>query len=124
MKEETPKVADPGSVVLDIGGDIGAAVVTAPPSLEGHEVEIRACNASWEGQHVAFHMRETAEGQINAAVFPHLVQGRWEIRLRSVKDSLIVPVVVVGGRVTTLALPMMLQLASPESKAARQSPWP
>ena len=105
MKEETSKFAGPGSVVLDIGEDVGAAVVTAPPSLEGHELEIRAAGASWDGRHVAFHRRETAEGLINAGVFPQLVQGRWEIRLRSAEDSLIVPVVVVGGQVTTVALP-------------------
>ena len=105
VKEESPKVAGPGSVVLDIGEDVGAAVVTAPPSLEGHELEIRAASASWDGRHVAFHMRESAEGPINAAVFPQLVQGRWEIRLRPAENSLIVPVVVVGGQVTTVALP-------------------
>ena len=104
-KERTPEVAGPGSVVLDIGEDVGAAVVTAPPSLEGQEVEIRAADAVWDGRHVAFHMRETAEGLINAAVFPRLEQGRWEIRLRSSQNSLIVPVVVVGGQVTTAHYP-------------------
>lgn len=105
MKEGTPKVAGPGSVVLDIGEDVGAAVVTADPSLEGREAEIRAAGAAWEGRHVAFHVRETADGLINAAVFPQLVQGRWEIRVRSVERSVIVPVVVVGGQVTRVALP-------------------
>lgn len=32
--------AGQGSVVLDIGGDVGALVVTMPPELEGVEVEI------------------------------------------------------------------------------------
>jgi hypothetical protein len=113
MEEETPKVAGPGSVVLDIGEDIGAAVVTGPPSMEGHEVEIRAASAAWDGRHVAFHLRETAEGLINAAVFPQLVQGRWEIRLRSPEDRSTVPLVVVGGQVTTVALPTLLKPGSP-----------
>ena len=39
MTVENPP-AGQGSVVLDIGGDIGALVVTMPPELEGVEVEI------------------------------------------------------------------------------------
>ena len=39
MTGENPH-AGQGSVVLDIGGDIGALVVTMPPELEGVEVEI------------------------------------------------------------------------------------
>lgn len=104
MKEKAPEVAGRGSVVLDVGENIGAAVVTAPPSLEGHEVEIRAANAAWDGNHVAFRLRETGEGLINAAVFPQLVQGGWEIRLRSPGDSSIVSLVVVGGQVTKVVL--------------------
>ena len=115
MEEETPKVAGPGSVVLDIGEDIGAAVVTAPRSMEGHEVEIRAAGAAWDGRHVAFHLRETADGLINAAVFPQLVQGRWEIRpvLRSPQDGSTVPIVVVGGQVTKVAVPTWQKAGSP-----------
>lgn len=33
--------AGQGSVVLDIGGDIGALVIVAPPELEGVEIEAR-----------------------------------------------------------------------------------
>ena len=39
MTVENPH-AGQGSVVLDIGGDVGALVVTMPPELEGVEVEI------------------------------------------------------------------------------------
>jgi hypothetical protein len=94
-----------GPIVLDIGQDVGAAVVTAPACLEGREVEIRAVGAAWDGNHAAFHMHQTADGQINAALFPQLTQGDWEIRLRSRQQSPIVPVRVIGGRVSTVAFP-------------------
>jgi hypothetical protein len=105
MTEKAPEPAGPGSVVLDIGEDTGAAVVTGSLGLDGREVEIRAVNTAWDGHHAAFHVRETVDGQIAAAVFPQLAQGHWEVRLRFTEDSPIVPVAVVGGRVSTAALP-------------------
>jgi ABC-type Zn2+ transport system substrate-binding protein/surface adhesin len=37
--------AGQGSVLLDIGGDIGAVVVTMPASMDGEEIEIRPVGA-------------------------------------------------------------------------------
>jgi hypothetical protein len=105
MTEKTPETAGPGSVVLDIGGDTGAAIVTGSLGLDGREVEIRAVNTAWDGHHAAFHVRETVAGRIAAAVFPQLAQGRWEVRLRFAEETPIVPVAVVGARVSTVALP-------------------
>ena len=48
MTVENPH-AGQGSVVLDIGGDIGALVVTMPPELEGVEVEINRIDTAAEG---------------------------------------------------------------------------
>lgn len=103
VTEKTSQVPGAGSVVLDIGEDIGPAIVTAPPSLEGHELEIRALNRDWCGDHSVFRMRKSDQGSINAAVFPQLVQGDWEIRLRSSEKGPVVSVRVVGGRVSTIA---------------------
>jgi hypothetical protein len=105
MTEKAPEATGPGSVVLDIGENTGAAVVTGPMGLDGREVEIRAVNSAWDGQHSAFHIRETAGGQIAAAVFPQLARGHWEVRLRAAGESPIVPVVIVGARVSTVTLP-------------------
>ena len=95
----------PAPVVLDIGGDIGAAIVTAASTLEGHEVEIRRLGGDWDGRHVAFHVRHTDGGHVTAAVFPGLAQGDWEVRLRGVEDSRTFAFHVEGGRVTTAAFP-------------------
>jgi len=61
MTVENPP-AGQGSVVLDIGGDIGALVVTMPPELEGVEVEInridlanRAITAAQNHDHLHSH---------------------------------------------------------------------
>jgi hypothetical protein len=105
LTEQAPEAGGPGSVVLDIGENTGAAVVTGPMGLDGREVEIRAVNTAWDGQHTAFHIRETAAGQIAAAVFSQLARGHWEVRLRGAEESAIVPLVIVGARVSTVALP-------------------
>lgn len=105
MTEKEPETTGPGSVVLDIGEDTGAAIVTGRLGLAGREVEIRAVNTAWDGHHTAFHVRETVAGPIAAAVFPQLAQGRWEVRLRFTEKTPIVPVTVVGARVSTVALP-------------------
>ena len=101
--EHTP--VGTGPVVLDIGEGIGAAIITADAVLEGREVEIRAVDTEWNGDHVAFHVRATADTLINAAVFPQLSEGDWEIRLRCTAGSPVVPLRVTGGRVTTVAFP-------------------
>ena len=50
---EDNSFAGQGSVVLDIGGDIGALIVTAPAELEGIEIEIRPVGAGDQRPHVA-----------------------------------------------------------------------
>ena len=50
MTVENPH-AGQGSVVLDIGGDVGALVVTMPPELEGVEVEINRIDLANRGHY-------------------------------------------------------------------------
>ena len=45
MTAENP-FAGQGAVMLDIGGDIGAVVITMPPELDGAEIEIRPVGAA------------------------------------------------------------------------------
>jgi hypothetical protein len=42
--------AGQGSVVIDVGGNIGALVVTMPPSMEGVEIEIRPVGSHSQDQ--------------------------------------------------------------------------
>ena len=101
--ETAPPTAGPGSVVLDIGGGFGAAVVRTEPANEGLEVEIRRAGTPWSGRHVAFHRRRTAEGPVVAAVFPQLGAGDWEVRMMG-SGTPVTPLSVRSGAVTTMEL--------------------
>ena len=93
------------AIVLDIGGDVGAAVVRAPDDLDGEEIEIRRASAPWDGTHVAFHQRLVGAERFVAAVFPNLRSGRWEARLRGDDASPIALLDVRGGRVSRVEFP-------------------
>jgi hypothetical protein len=99
--------SEEGSVVLDIGGDVGAAIVHAPAALAGSEIEIRRGGASWDGTHVAVRARHILNGEMYAALFPALRHGSYEVRLRGDATGPVASLDVEGGRVveTRLAWP-------------------
>jgi hypothetical protein len=71
-----------GSVLADIGGDVGAAVLHVPATLGRLEIEIRRVGAAWNGTHTAVRERHVNGTVIWAAFFGSLVAGRYELRLR------------------------------------------
>jgi len=90
-----------GSVVLDIGGDLGAAIVHTPAALDGFEIEIRRREDSWDGTHVAVRPRRTPDDVVYAALFPELTQGDYEVRVRGgVADGPSAIFAIEGGRVS------------------------
>jgi hypothetical protein len=106
MAQEAPSQAPsgPGQVVLDIGDDIGAAVVTTSAVLAGREMEIRRLDEPWQGHHVTVLERRVVNGTVWAAVFGSLTQGEWQVRVRNWAASPVVGFTVQGGRVTTTPL--------------------
>ena len=93
--------SDSGPVVLDLGGEMGAAVLEAPGWAEGDEIEIRRLGLDWDGRHASVRGRYVAGGRVHAAVFGSLEQGRWEARWRGENTSgPVCRFVVEGGRVT------------------------
>jgi hypothetical protein len=88
-----------GSVVLDIGGDRGAAIVHTSAGLVGLEIEIRREGAPWDGTHVAVRARSVPGGEVHAALFPGLQRGRYEVRVRGDDDGQVAVVDVAGARV-------------------------
>lgn len=100
--------AGQGSVLLDIGGDVGAVVVTMPAAMLGTEVEIR--QISNEGArhthhpHVAVVARPVQGTRIPSLVFPHLVAGRYGLHEKGTHLARLT-VDVHGGEVTTVAWP-------------------
>jgi hypothetical protein len=102
--ETLPETSGVGSVVLDIGGCVGAATVYVPAALAGAEIEIRAADEAWRGTHVAVRERALPDRAVWAAVFPALEEGSYEIRVREREPcGPTASVVVSGGRVTTLS---------------------
>ncbi len=92
--------SEKGSVLVDIGGDVGAAIVRTPASLAGREVEIRRCGAVWDGTHVAVRARHVSDSVVHAGLFSGLGQGRYEVRLKGEEESPVVELTVEGGRVS------------------------
>lgn len=115
--EHHNRFAGQGAVLLDIGGDVGAVVVTMPPELVGEEVEVRPAGggrpwAAREGAahghshhpHVAVVERPVQGAAVPSLVFPELVAGAYELVLKGTDDARLV-VQVRGGEVTPARWP-------------------
>jgi hypothetical protein len=96
--------AGQGSVLLDIGGDVGALVVEMPASLAGVEVEIRPRAAGTDRSvhlpHVAVVDRPVGGRSVPSLVFPEVVQGDYDLLLKG-SEHVEMGVSVSGGDVTT-----------------------
>jgi hypothetical protein len=101
--ETLPEPSGPGTVLLDIGGDVGAAAIYVPAALADVEIEIRGRHEPWQGTHVAVRERRLPDGAIWAALFPSLREGEYEIRVRGGDPAGATGTLAVsGGRVATL----------------------
>jgi hypothetical protein len=126
--------AGQGSVLLDIGGDVGALVVIMPPAMEGVEVEINRIDVDLRDHgdhhehdhdgphehehddggrhvhhephrpHVAVVARPVEAGVIHSLVFPELAEGRYELYRRPA-EPVELTVSVRGGEVTEATWP-------------------
>jgi hypothetical protein len=96
--------SEEGSVVLDIGGDFGAAIVRTPATLAGLEIEIRREGTPWDGTHVAVRARNIPGGEVYAALFPGLQQGSYEVRVRGDDNGGVAVLDVEGARVSETRL--------------------
>jgi hypothetical protein len=94
--------AGQGSVLLDIGDDIGAVLVVTPAEMEGVEVEIRPeveSSGHVHHPHVAVVNRPVEGGQVPSLVFPEVREGTYGLYLKG--DSVRrLAVTVAGGEVT------------------------
>jgi hypothetical protein len=120
--------AGQGAVLLDIGGDVGALVVSMPASTVGLEIEIRPLgghhararahghdhghdHAHTHGHdhahlaHVAVVARPVVDGHLPSLVFPELSAGRYELFEKGRPDAVALWVDVAGGVVSTADWP-------------------
>lgn len=111
--------AGQGTVMLDIGGDVGALVVTMPASMVGEEVEIRPAGSAPDEHHhepahghrhshhphVAVHERPIQDGtRIPSLVFPDLTADRYELYVKGT-TGVVLRAEVRGGAVSTAVWP-------------------
>ena len=93
-----------GSVILDLGGSVGALILATPPELHGQEIEISPADggAGTRRTHAMVRRRETGAGSSYAAVYPGLAAGAYTVwRTASTPGGTIV---VEGGQVTRFSL--------------------
>jgi len=98
--------AGQGMVMLDIGGDVGALVVTMPAAMVGQEVDIMPAGSAPEGHvpHVAVVDRPVADGSVPSLVFPDLSEGRYDLAPKGTRDVALTAS-VRGAEVTTAVWP-------------------
>ena len=86
------------TVMADIGGDVGAAVVYTPSTLAGHEIEIRPVGGDWDGTHTAVRERHVGDTVLYAGFFGSLPADHYMVRVRG-HDGPTLTVEVCGGHV-------------------------
>jgi len=102
MTESVAGPSGPGTVVLELGADVGALVLFTPAELDGREIEIsRDSGAAPPARrtHSQVRPRHMAAGTRYAAVYPDLAAGSYTIWAES--DRPTGRVVITGGRITS-----------------------
>jgi hypothetical protein len=84
--------------VLDIGGSVGALLVTCPPDLEDAEIQLYDARGALL-THTEVHRRTTAGGLSYAGLFPALTAGEYRVELRPGERR---SVRVEGGKVAVV----------------------
>jgi hypothetical protein len=98
--------AGQGSVLLDIGGAVGALVVAMPDDLVGVEIEARPVpDRPGHLPHVEVLRRPAPTGEVCSAVFAELPAGRYELYERPA-GPVRLRATVTGGRVGFADWPM------------------
>src|SRR5215471_13485555 len=100
--EAVPGPSGPGSVVLDIGGAVGALVLETPAALSASEIEISLVGSAGGRTHSQVRERRTAAGTSYAAVYPGLAAGCYLIWRR---ETPVGEVTIDGGVVTRFRWP-------------------
>jgi len=91
-----------GSVVIDIGGRVGALVVYTDAAVAGLEIEVTPTDGAGPPTHTAVRERRLPRGTRFAAVFPALPAGSY--RLPPIGSAPGRDVTVGPGRVTEVHL--------------------
>lgn len=104
----------PGSVVLELGGEVGVLVLVTPAALAGREIEISPAKdgpPDPSRTHSLVRERVTASGTSYAAVYPGVPAGPYTIWRDA--DTPAGTVTVGGGQVSTVRWPGWPNSAGP-----------
>jgi len=102
MAEPVAGPSGPGTVVMEVGGDIGALILYTPAEMDGREIEISP-DGSAKRTHSQVRARHMAAGTSHAAVYPGLVAGPYTIWDGA--DRPAASVVITGGEVASCRWP-------------------
>jgi hypothetical protein len=90
-----------GPVMVDIGDDVGALIVATDPAWLGRELHVRRLGDS-HTTHTGVWERRLGEQLAVVAVFPQLVEGRYD--LLDAGGEPMLALTITGGRITELDL--------------------
>ena len=80
MAETSPGPSRPGSVVLDIGGDVGALIILTPAEMAGREIHVSPLGQPETARgHAEVRERRLGPEDCHAAVYPELRAGDYII---------------------------------------------
>ena len=105
MTESVAGPSGPGTVVLELGADVGALVLLTPAELDGREIEISRDDRSRAARrtHSQVRPRHMPTGTKYAAVYPDLPAGSYTIWADEQRQA--GRVVITGGRVANWSWP-------------------
>ena len=104
MTEPAAGPTGPGTVVLELGADVGALILYTPAGLDGAEIEIsRDDDPAARRTHSQVRQRPMATATAYAAVYPSLPAGQYTVwRDQHIPAA---TATVAGGRVTSCRWP-------------------
>jgi hypothetical protein len=104
MAESVAGPSGSGTVVMELGGDIGALVLYVPAGLDGREIEIsRDGDPGGRRTHSQVRPRHLAARTAHAAVYPNLPAGTYTIWRDEHRPA--ATAVVTGGQITSCRWP-------------------
>ena len=104
MTEPIAGPSGPGTVVMELGGDIGALILYTPDDLDGREIEIsRDDDLGGHRTHSQVRARHMPAATRYAAVYPGLRAGAYTIWRDEVSPA--GAIVITGGQVTSWSWP-------------------
>jgi hypothetical protein len=104
MTEPAAGPSGPGTVVMDLGADVGALILFTPAHMDGREIEIsRDRDPGARRTHSQVRQRHVATVTRYAAVYPGLRAGQYTIWDDDQRPA--VTTVITGGQITSCRWP-------------------